>query len=88
MKIILASNSPRRRELLKKAGFDFTVIPSDFEEGENVGLSPEKYTEYLGKILSQNHGLTSAKNDTACASTWNAYLEEYKNKKKQMEDSK
>lgn len=31
-KIILASASPRRRELLKNAGIDFTVIPAQGEE--------------------------------------------------------
>lgn len=31
-KIILASNSPRRRELLSQAGIDFEVIPADIEE--------------------------------------------------------
>ena len=31
-KIILASNSPRRKELLKKIGLEFEVIPSNFEE--------------------------------------------------------
>lgn len=30
--IVLASNSPRRKELLKQAGFIFTVIPSNVEE--------------------------------------------------------
>ena len=30
--IILASNSPRRRELLQQAGFPFTVIPSKINE--------------------------------------------------------
>ena len=30
--LILASNSPRRRELLKQAGFSFAVIPSGVEE--------------------------------------------------------
>ncbi len=48
---ILASASPRRRELLKSMGFDFTVTPSGvderFLEGESVGehvlrLSREK----------------------------------------------
>jgi len=28
-RIILASNSPRRRELLREAGYDFTVVPPD-----------------------------------------------------------
>ncbi len=47
MEIILASNSPRRRELLKNAGIDFTVIPSSFVEPKNSNLSPEKYAEFL-----------------------------------------
>lgn len=32
MKLILASNSPRRRELLSKLDYPFEVIPSDCEE--------------------------------------------------------
>lgn len=32
MKLILASNSPRRKELLKKEGFEFEVIVGDYEE--------------------------------------------------------
>lgn len=40
MKLILASGSPRRKDLLKEYGFDFTVIPSAFEES-NLLLSPE-----------------------------------------------
>ena len=31
-KIILASASPRRRELLAQIGLEFTVMPSDVEE--------------------------------------------------------
>ena len=41
MKLILASNSPRRRELLAQDNIQFTVIPSCFEEvGE--GLSAQE----------------------------------------------
>lgn len=32
MKIILASNSPRRKQLLQQAGFSFDVIPSQIQE--------------------------------------------------------
>ena len=39
MKLILASNSPRRKEILKSAGFDFEIIVSDYEE-KDVALSP------------------------------------------------
>lgn len=42
-KIILASGSPRRRELLKNAGLDFEVHPSDYEEVlEDYVFTPEK----------------------------------------------
>ncbi|MBO7214596.1 MAG: septum formation protein Maf [Clostridia bacterium] len=47
MNIILASNSPRRRELLAENGVKFSVVPSSFIEEENSGLPPEKYVEFL-----------------------------------------
>ncbi len=31
-KLILASNSPRRRQIMTEAGFEFEVIPSNYEE--------------------------------------------------------
>ncbi len=34
MKLILASNSPRRKEILTKMGYEFTVIPSLFDESK------------------------------------------------------
>lgn len=36
MKLILASNSPRRRELLTKLGYAFDVIPSECDEYTNA----------------------------------------------------
>lgn len=54
MNIILASNSPRRKELLEKEGITFTVIPSNCAEPENPGLSPEKYAEFLSKLKAEN----------------------------------
>lgn len=50
MKLVLASNSPRRREILEKEGYEFNVIVSDFKEGCNH-IDPVKMTkEYaLGK---------------------------------------
>lgn len=46
--IILASSSPRRRELLSQAGIPFTVMPADVDE-ENAELSgkPEQKAEQL-----------------------------------------
>lgn len=43
MRLILASNSPRRQELLRAAGFDFEVRPSGVEEARLPGETPESY---------------------------------------------
>ena len=40
MKIVLASGSPRRRELLSMLGAEFEVIPAKGEEKTEVGLTP------------------------------------------------
>ncbi|MDO9513286.1 MAG: Maf family protein [Elusimicrobiota bacterium] len=45
--IILASKSPRRSELLKKAGLEFTVAPSAYKEEMHLDLRPEQLAEYL-----------------------------------------
>ena len=44
---ILASNSPRRRELLQQAGYNFKVVPSKLPENENHDLPPQTYVEHL-----------------------------------------
>ncbi|KKP40181.1 MAG: Maf-like protein, septum formation protein [Candidatus Peregrinibacteria bacterium GW2011_GWF2_33_10] len=41
-KLILASKSPRRIELLKEAGFDFEVVPSNYEEIFDEKLLPHE----------------------------------------------
>jgi len=49
MKFILASASPRRRELLASLGFDFEVIPSSVPEVHQPGESPEEYVARLSR---------------------------------------
>jgi len=41
--LILASASPRRRELLQKAGITFAVLPSNTSEAVQLGESPQEY---------------------------------------------
>ena len=48
-RLILASNSPRRRYLLEKAGLEFTVIPSELDESSVIRSSPESYVKSLAE---------------------------------------
>jgi len=43
MKLVLASRSPRRSELLRAAGFEFTVRPADVDETPRDGEDPRDY---------------------------------------------
>jgi septum formation protein len=49
MRVILASQSPRRRELLASIGVQFDVIPSDIPEVRAAGESPEEYVARLSR---------------------------------------
>ena len=46
--IVLASSSPRRKELLQLAGIDFIVRPSDVDE--NLPFTPEEPYEYAVRL--------------------------------------
>jgi septum formation protein len=48
-KIILASGSPRRKELLEKAGLVFDIVISDYEENMSLPLSPSELAKYLSR---------------------------------------
>lgn len=52
-KIILASSSPRRKQLLKQLGLDFEVFPSDIEETLNPRLKPRHQVEELALQKAQ-----------------------------------
>lgn len=64
MKVILASKSPRRRELLgslaKKMGFEFEIIVSEVDESVGDGISPEEAVRILaerkGRAVAESVG--------------------------------
>src|ERR1700761_8328790 len=58
--LILASASPRRRELLAQAGYTFTVEAADVDESVRAGESPAAYVQRLPgekaqAILARHH---------------------------------
>ena len=57
MKLILASQSPRRRELLSRITSDFTVEPSNGEEIIPEGSSPAKAVQCLAECKAREVSL-------------------------------
>lgn len=52
-KIILASGSPRRKQLLEQIGLDFEVAVSNVDEAFNPDLKPNQQPGYLSKKKAQ-----------------------------------
>ena len=48
-RLILASGSPRRRQILGDAGLDFEIIPADIDEATRPGESPPALAERLSR---------------------------------------
>ncbi len=53
MKIILASQSPMRKELLKQMGFEFEILVSNADETFEEGLSLEEQSKRLAYIKAK-----------------------------------
>lgn len=54
MKILLASNSPRRKELLTSLGYDFEVVSIDCDEVYPDSLPVENIAAYLSELKSKS----------------------------------
>lgn len=72
MKIILASASPRRKELLTLAGIEYDVIVSQCEETLPEGITPDKAVEELARqkaedVFSRNSDALIIAADTVVA---------------------
>lgn len=63
--MILASQSPRRRELLSEAGFELEILPADIDETRRDGESPVELVMRLAaeKAEAARSGLSHAPED-------------------------
>lgn len=57
MKIILASASPRRKELLESLKLNFSIIPAEITEELSTDLSPEENVMNLAKLKAKDIAL-------------------------------
>jgi septum formation protein len=51
--LILASGSPRRRDLLAQAGVAFEIMPADVPEERGTGEAPERFAARLAEAKAQ-----------------------------------
>ena len=68
--LILASASPRRKEICQLLGLDFTVIPAEYEIGIDEKIAPEKAVELVAlskaqKVFEKHPGDIVIGSDTA-----------------------
>ncbi|OGK14041.1 septum formation protein Maf [Candidatus Roizmanbacteria bacterium RIFCSPLOWO2_02_FULL_37_19] len=54
MRIILASQSPRRKKLLKQIGLPFSVDPSTYDEIIDKKMTPEELAVYLSRKKAED----------------------------------
>ncbi|MDQ3309098.1 MAG: Maf family protein [Gemmatimonadota bacterium] len=52
--LILASQSPRRAELLSRLGLEFRTIPADIDESYRDGESPDQHAERLAREKAEH----------------------------------
>jgi septum formation protein len=57
-KLILASGSPRRSEIMNSVGWDFKKVVPDIDESEREGESPEDYVRRLA--LEKAHAVAAS----------------------------
>ncbi len=70
MRIILASASPRRAELLSAAGFEFDVVPADVDETPQQNEEPRAYVLRVARAKAHQIGrLQSAERVVLAADT-------------------
>jgi septum formation protein len=73
MKLVLASRSPRRSELLRAAGFDFTVRVADVDETPRAGENPADYV--LRVAEEKARAVISSDNEVVLAADTTVVLE-------------
>ena len=62
--IILASKSPRRKQLLEELGINFTIQSKDIDESYPSGFPKDKVAQYLSEIKAAAFKTSEMKDDT------------------------
>ena len=68
-RLLLASASPRRREILENLGFEFEILPSDVDESEVPWNDPVKSAKLLAEIKGVDAQMTRPRKTIIAADT-------------------
>ncbi|MEO6831691.1 MAG: Maf family protein, partial [Chitinophagaceae bacterium] len=68
-KLILASGSPRRKQLLEQAHIEFEVIAADVDETNPLGMAGEDVPEFLAKTKAKAIAAIHPNRDILAADT-------------------
>ena len=60
--MILASQSPRRRQLLEELGYELTVLPADIDETAHAAETPVELVERLAREKAEASRAVAARN--------------------------
>ena len=86
-KIILASKSPRRKNILDLIGLDYNIIPSTVHEHSNINLSPKDFARYWSKKKAKSISIKNKNNLIIGADTIVSINNEILGKPKNKEES-
>ena len=70
LKIILASSSPRRTELLKQVGLDFEIIPANIKEEFEDYMGAGQYVSEMSKQKAMTVAKKVKENTTRTHMFW------------------
>lgn len=87
-KIILASTSPRRKELFAKLRIPFEIQASDYEEDMTIPMSPVELVEYLSLGKAQSAALKNPNAIIIAADTFVVFENKFLGKPKSESDAK
>jgi len=71
--IILASASPRRKDLLKQIGINFEIDPSNYQEEKHLNLEPYELAKYLSLQKAKDVATRHKKSIIIAADTFVAF---------------
>lgn len=87
-RLILASASPRRQQLLAEAGYTFTVYPANVDESDvPPNLNPGDLAEYLARVKAEAVAPRFANDVVLAADTVVAYADTVLGKPKDAADA-